>query len=76
MDELAMLKIKLVGLAPDAGDKFPSELSAHGPSGRRWPARWRSIPNCCFLDEPTSGLDPIGAADFDELIATLRKTLA
>lgn len=27
MDELAMLKIKLVGLAPDAADKFPSELS-------------------------------------------------
>src|SRR5262249_34212404 len=28
-----------------------------------------------FLDEPTSGLDPIGAADFDELIATLQRTL-
>jgi phospholipid/cholesterol/gamma-HCH transport system ATP-binding protein len=28
-----------------------------------------------FLDEPTSGLDPIGAADFDELIAKLRDTL-
>jgi len=28
-----------------------------------------------FLDEPTSGLDPIGAGEFDELIATLQKTL-
>ena len=28
-----------------------------------------------FLDEPTSGLDPIGAAEFDELIGTLQKTL-
>ena len=27
MDELAMLKIELVGLRPDAADKFPSELS-------------------------------------------------
>jgi len=32
-------------------------------------------PELLFLDEPTSGLDPIGAADFDELIATLQKTL-
>jgi phospholipid/cholesterol/gamma-HCH transport system ATP-binding protein len=32
-------------------------------------------PELLFLDEPTSGLDPIGAADFDELIATLRRTL-
>jgi phospholipid/cholesterol/gamma-HCH transport system ATP-binding protein len=28
-----------------------------------------------FLDEPTSGLDPIGAGEFDELIATLQRTL-
>ena len=27
MDELAMLKLELVGLGPDAADKFPSELS-------------------------------------------------
>ena len=32
-------------------------------------------PDILFLDEPTSGLDPIGAGDFDELIATLQKTL-
>jgi phospholipid/cholesterol/gamma-HCH transport system ATP-binding protein len=32
-------------------------------------------PDIVFLDEPTSGLDPIGAADFDELIMTLRDTL-
>ena len=33
-------------------------------------------PELLFLDEPTSGLDPIGAADFDDLIATLRKRWA
>ncbi|TIT17097.1 MAG: ATP-binding cassette domain-containing protein, partial [Mesorhizobium sp.] len=27
MDELAMLKVELVGLPPDAAQKFPSELS-------------------------------------------------
>jgi phospholipid/cholesterol/gamma-HCH transport system ATP-binding protein len=32
-------------------------------------------PEIVFLDEPTSGLDPIGAGDFDTLIATLSRTL-
>ena len=32
-------------------------------------------PEVLFLDEPTSGLDPIGAGEFDDLIATLQRTL-
>ena len=32
-------------------------------------------PDIVFLDEPTSGLDPIGAAEFDELVAKLRDTM-
>jgi len=75
MDELARLKIELVGLAPDAADKMPSELSG-GMIKRAGLARALALdPDIVFLDEPTSGLDPIGAADFDELIETLRDTL-
>ena len=75
MDELALLKIEMVGLKPDAADKYPSELSG-GMIKRAALARALALdPELVFLDEPTSGLDPIGAADFDDLIATLQKTL-
>ncbi|MCI0999801.1 ABC transporter ATP-binding protein [Ochrobactrum soli] len=75
MDELARLKIDLVGLKPDTAEKFPSELSG-GMIKRAALARALALdPDIVFLDEPTSGLDPIGAAEFDELIANLRDTM-
>ncbi|WP_417690643.1 ABC transporter ATP-binding protein [Roseibium sp.] len=75
MDELAILKLDLVGLNPDAADKFPSELSG-GMIKRASLARALALdPDLVFLDEPTSGLDPIGAAAFDGLIGQLSKTL-
>jgi phospholipid/cholesterol/gamma-HCH transport system ATP-binding protein len=75
LDGLAAQKLELVGLPPDAADKYPSELSG-GMTKRVSLARALALdPEIVFLDEPTSGLDPISAGDFDDLIGTLQKTL-
>ena len=74
-DELAILKLQMGGLSPDDAGKYPSELSG-GRIKRAALARALALdPAIVFLDEPTSGLDPIGAAEFDELIAKLRDTM-
>jgi phospholipid/cholesterol/gamma-HCH transport system ATP-binding protein len=75
LEEVAMVKLDMVGLGPDVGDKFPSELSG-GMTKRVALARALALdPEIVFLDEPTSGLDPIGAGEFDDLIRTLQRTL-
>ena len=75
LDELAVAKLDMVGLDASVLEKFPSELSG-GMTKRVALARALALdPEIVFLDEPTSGLDPIGAGEFDELIATLQRTL-
>ncbi len=75
LDDLVQLNLSLVGLAPDAAEKYPSQLSG-GMIKRAALARALSMePKLLFLDEPTSGLDPISAADFDALLLYLHGEL-
>jgi len=66
--DLAIAKLANVGLGPEIGELFPSELS--GGMQKRV-ALARAIarePEIIFFDEPTTGLDPIMADVINELI--------
>lgn len=75
IEEIARLKIALVGLPADAAEKYPSEISG-GMKKRVAVARAIALdPKILFLDEPSAGLDPQGASDLDDLIVNLKKNL-
>ena len=66
--EIAVEKLRRVGLSPDVADRLPAELSG-GMQKRVGLARAIAAePEIIFFDEPTTGLDPIMAGVINELI--------
>ena len=66
--EIAIEKLRRVGLSPDVADRLPAELSG-GMQKRVGLARAIAAnPEIIFFDEPTTGLDPIMAGVINELI--------
>lgn len=69
--EIAIDKLRRVGLKPDTADQFPAELSG-GMQKRVGLARAIAAePEIIFFDEPTTGLDPIMSGVINDLIREL-----
>ncbi len=73
--EIALQKLRSVGLSPRVSDLFPAELSG-GMQKRVGLARAVAAnPEIIFFDEPTTGLDPIMADVINNLIVDASKEL-
>lgn len=73
--EIALQKLRAVGLSERTADLFPSELSG-GMQKRASLARVIAAnPEIIFFDEPTTGLDPIMADVINDLIVANSKKL-
>lgn len=69
--DLAIEKLRRVGLTPETADLFPAELSG-GMQKRVGLARAIAAePEIIFFDEPTTGLDPIMSGVINDLIREL-----
>jgi phospholipid/cholesterol/gamma-HCH transport system ATP-binding protein len=66
--EIAIEKLRRVGLKPEVADLYPAELSG-GMQKRVGLARAIAAqPEIIFFDEPTTGLDPIMSGVINDLI--------
>jgi len=70
--EVATLKIAMVGLAPDAANKYPAELSG-GMRKRVGIARATiASPPIVIYDEPSAGLDPVTTSKIYDLLTAIQ----
>ena len=73
--DIAIAKMGAVGLGPEVGELFPSELSGGMQKRVGLACAIADEPEIIFFDEPTTGLDPIMADIINDLIVKCVKDL-
>ena len=66
--EIAIEKLRRVGIAPDVADRLPAELSGGMQKRVSLVRAIAAEPEIIFFDEPTTGLDPIMSRVINSLI--------